>query len=92
MNSGKRQAIFDTQALYNQAIAFYMDFFVGHLAIFDEKKPYQKKDGVIGERPWNAQEILTFAEMHTLETKTHPHPIWPLIETAPSSGTRAFSG
>jgi len=91
MNSGKRQAIFDTQALYNQAIAFYMDFFVGHLAIFDDKKPYQKKDDTMSERPWNAQEILAFAEMHTLETKAHPHPIWPLIETAPSVRTMPTS-
>ncbi len=91
MNPGKRKAILDTLTLYNQAIAFYMDFFVGHLAIFDEKEPYQKKDGVIGERPWNAQEILTFAEIHTLETRAHPHPIWPLIETSPSIRTMPTS-
>jgi len=91
INPGKRKAILDTQALYNQTIAFYMDFFVDHLAIFDEKKGYEKKDGTTGERPWTAQELLTFAEVHTLETKAHPHPIRPLGETLPDARTMPVS-
>ena len=65
MNPGKRQAIVDTQALYNQTIAFYLDFFVTHRGVFDARQPYHKKDGTLSERPWTAQELLTFAEQHT---------------------------
>ena len=81
---GKCQAILDTQELYNQLIRFYMDFFVGHLRIFEERVPYTKKDGTEGLRPWKAEEILTFAETHTLDTKRHPQPLCPLMETMPS--------
>lgn len=91
MNPGKRKAILDTQALYNQTIAFYMNFFVDHLAIFDERKTYEKKDGATGERPWTAQELLTFAEVHTLETKAHLCPIQPLSEVLPIARTMPVS-
>ncbi len=36
MHEIKRQAIFHTQTLYNRVIAFYMDFFVAHLSVFDD--------------------------------------------------------
>ena len=39
----KRQAILDTQALYNQVIAFYQEFFVAHQGVFEENVPYTKK-------------------------------------------------
>ena len=42
----KRMAMTDTQELYNRVIQFYMEFFVAHLGIFEEKVPYtQKKRG-----------------------------------------------
>ena len=65
INPGKRQAILETQALYNQVIAFYLDFFVAHQGVCNERQPYHKKDGTPSERPWTAQELLTFAEQHT---------------------------
>ncbi len=85
VNPGKRQAIVDTQALYNQTIAFYLDFFVAHRGVFDARKPYHKKDGTPSERPWTAQELLTFAEQQTLDTLAHPDPLQPLREVLPSA-------
>jgi hypothetical protein len=62
LHAGKRQAILATQALCNQTIAFYLEFFVGHLAVLDAKKTDHRKDGTPYEWPWTNQEWLTFAE------------------------------
>ncbi|RIV19150.1 hypothetical protein D2Q93_13235 [Alicyclobacillaceae bacterium I2511] len=43
LNAVKRQAILTTQTLYNQTIVFYMEFFVGHLAMLDAKKEVHRK-------------------------------------------------
>ena len=68
LHAVKRQAILATQALYNQTIAFYLEFFVGHVAVLDAKKAARRKNGTPYERTWTNQELLTFAEMHTLDT------------------------
>ena len=91
INPGKRQAILETQALYNQVIAFYLDFFVAHRGVFDARQPYHKKDGTLSERPWTAQELLTFAEQHTLDTLAHPDPLQPLRDVLPSARTMPVS-
>lgn len=62
-----------------------MDFFVAHLSVLDAKKWDHRKDGTPYERLWRNQELLTFAEIHTLDTKAHPHPLQPLIEQLPSA-------
>ncbi len=81
----KRRAMTDTQELYNRVIQFYMEFFVAHLGIFEEKVPYTKKNGNPAERNWTAQELLTFAERHTLSTEAHPEPLMPLISAMPQA-------
>ncbi len=81
----KRQAMTDTQELYNRVIRFYMEFFVAHLGIFEEKVPTTKKNGDPAERNWTAQELLTFAERHTLSTGAHPEPLMPLIGAIPQA-------
>ncbi len=87
LHAVKRQAILAARALYNRTIMFYLEFFVGHLAVLDAKKKDPRRDGTPDERPWTNQEWLTFAETHTLDTKTHPYPLHPLIETLPSART-----
>ncbi|PSR35121.1 MAG: transposase [Sulfobacillus benefaciens] len=62
-----------------------MEFFVTHLGIFEEKVPYTKKNGLPAERHWTAQELLTFAERHTLSTGAHPEPLMPLISAMPQA-------
>ncbi|ADG06356.1 transposase, IS605 OrfB family [Kyrpidia tusciae DSM 2912] len=62
-----------------------MDFFAAHLNVLDEPVQVRKKDGSIKERRRTNQELLTFAEFHTLATKAHPNPGWPLDEHVPSA-------
>ncbi len=81
----KQKAITDTQELYNRVIAFYMDFFVTHLGVFIKTVMYTKKNGEQTERNWTIQELLTFAEMHTLSTAAHPEPLMPLIDAVPQA-------
>ena len=81
----KRQAILDTQALYNHVIAFYLEVFVAHLGVCEEPVSTTKKNGNPEERHWTAQELLTFAEHHTLATPAHPHPLTPLVQTLPQA-------
>lgn len=72
LHAVKRQAILATQTLYNQTIAFYLEFFVRHLAVLEAKKEDRRKDGTGYERSWTNQELLTFAEGQTLDTPAHP--------------------
>lgn len=81
----KRQAMTETQELYNRVMAFYEEFFAAHLGIFDETVAYTKKNGDPAERPWTNPELLTFAEIHTLSTHAHPHPLMPLIDVVPQA-------
>ncbi|MHB1612072.1 MAG: zinc ribbon domain-containing protein [Sulfobacillus sp.] len=81
----KRRAMTDTQELYNRVIRFYREFFGAHLRIFEEKVPYTKKNGNPAERNWTAQELLTFAERHTLSTGAHPDPLMPLVQAIPEA-------
>lgn len=81
----KRQAMTDTQELYNHVIRFYREFFVAHLGIFEAKVSYTKKTGDPAERNWTAQELLTWAERHTLSTPAHPAPLMPLIDAVPQA-------
>ena len=81
----KRQAVLDTQSLYNRVIAFYRDFFVAHWGVFEEKILCTKKNGESAERNWTLQELLTFAEKHTLSTGAHPEPLMPLIGAMPQA-------
>lgn len=91
LHAVKQQSILATQALYNQTMAFYMEFFVGHVAVLDAKKEARHKNGTPYERMWTNQELLAFAERHTLDTKTHPHPLQPLMESLPSARTMPVS-
>ncbi|WP_232796691.1 zinc ribbon domain-containing protein [Kyrpidia spormannii] len=81
----KTEALERTKDIYNQVVAFYMDFFAAHLKVLDEPVQVRKKDGTVKERTRTNQELLTFAEFHTLATKAHPNPGWPLDEHVPAA-------
>ena len=74
-NAGKISALLATVQEWDRAVAFYADFFLDHPGIFSEQKTYVAKRGkYAGEerpRPLTAQEILTWAERHTVATKAH---------------------
>jgi hypothetical protein len=83
VNRCKTDALQKTKEIYNSVIAFYMDFFVAHLKRIDELRKVRRKDGSVQVRTPTNQELLTFAEFHTLTTKSHPDPSWPLEEQVP---------
>jgi hypothetical protein len=57
--------------------AFYVDFFLVHAEKLSERVSYySQKHLEMRERAISANELLTWAEFHTVETKEHPHP-WP---------------
>jgi hypothetical protein len=80
VNRCKTDALEKTREIYNSVIAFYMDFFAAHLKGLDEPREVRRKDGSVQIRTPTNQELLTFAEFHTLATKAHPDPSWPLKE------------
>jgi hypothetical protein len=76
-NTGKRTFLDETVALLNTARAFYIDFFLAHADKLSERVSfYSEEHQEMRERAISANELLTWAEFHTVETKEHPHP-WP---------------
>jgi transposase len=77
VNTGKRTFLEATAALLNKARAFYLDFFLAHAEKFNEHVVYYSEHlQEMRERPISANELLTWAEFHTVETCEHPDP-WP---------------
>jgi hypothetical protein len=76
-NTGKRTFLTETLALLTAARAFYLDFFLTHADKLAERVPYySEKHLEMGERVISANELLTWAEACTVETRDHPQP-WP---------------
>jgi putative transposase len=85
-NSDKRAALDASIELLNQARAFYIDFFLAHaeklalrVSYYSEKHQEQRV------RLISANELLTWTEACTVETKEHPHPWqgWNFTEAFP---------
>jgi hypothetical protein len=62
---------------------FYLEFFVGPLAVLDAKKNDPHSNGTPDARPGTNQQRLPSAQTHTLDAKTHPYSLHPLIEILP---------
>src|SRR5260221_14010013 len=76
-NTDKRALLDATVHVLNAARAFYVDFFLAHAEKLSERVSYySEKHLEMRERAISANELLTWAEFHTVETKEHPHP-WP---------------
>jgi putative transposase len=76
-NNGKRAFLEETGAILDAARAFYIDFFLAHADKLAERIPYySQKHLEMRERAISANELLTWAEACTVETRDHPHP-WP---------------
>ena len=90
-NAGKRDALLATVQGWDRAVAFYTDFFLGHPNIFSEKKTYVvergKHAGEDRQRPLTNQEILTWAERHTVATEAHPNPARDFGQACPQAPT-----
>jgi IS605 OrfB family transposase len=76
-NTDKRAFLEATVQVLNAARAFYVDFFLAHADKLSERVSYySEKHLELRERAISANELLTWAECHTVETTEHPHP-WP---------------
>jgi putative transposase len=74
-NAGKRANLEATAGVLNQARAFYVDFFLAHAQKLAERVSYYSEKHVeMRTRAIPPNELLTWAEAHTVATRDHPHP------------------
>ncbi len=74
-NSGKRAYLEATAEVLNQARAFYLDFFLAHAEKLAERVSYySQKHLEMRTRVISPNELLTWAEAHTVATREHPIP------------------
>src|SRR5258708_7045511 len=85
-NTGKQAALAATVEMLNAARSFYIDFFLAHAEKLSERVSYySEKHLELRTRAISANELLTWAEACTVETKEHPHPWegWTFTERFP---------
>jgi putative transposase len=76
-NTDKRTHLEATAALLDEARAFYLNFLLAHAEKFSERVAYYSEHHQeMRERAISANELLTWAEFHTVATNEHPDP-WP---------------
>jgi hypothetical protein len=74
-NCGKRAYLEATGAILNQARAFYLDFFLAHPQKLAERvSHHSEKQLEMRVRAISPNELLTWAETHTVATRDHPRP------------------
>jgi putative transposase len=74
-NLGKRAYLEATADILNQARAFYLDYFLAHAQKLAERVSYySEKHLEMRTRAISPNELLTWAEAHTVATRDHPHP------------------
>jgi hypothetical protein len=75
-NIGKRAYLETTVAVLNAARAFYVAFFLAHREKLTERVSYYSaKEHEMKERMISADQLLSWAEFVTVETKEHPDPL-----------------
>src|SRR6266566_1490130 len=75
-NSGKRAFLEETSRLLDAARAFYVTFFLAHPDKLAERVRYFSETlQEERERLISPNELLTWAESLTVETRAHPHPL-----------------
>jgi hypothetical protein len=76
-NTDKHAFLDATVQVLNAARAFYVDFFLAHADKLSERVCYYSQQHLeLLLRAISANELLTWAERHTVATEEHPHP-WP---------------
>jgi len=85
-NNGKKEYLFLTKNVLNDARAFYIDFFIAHSNKLKEKVTYySEKHKEFKERKLTSNELLTWAESKTVSTQDHKTPLegWNFSEKFP---------
>jgi putative transposase len=90
-NSHKRRYLVETVAILDAARRFYLDFFLAHPEkLMERVEVISKKTGEVSEGVISADNLLTWAEWHTVETASHPDPLpdWNFSKTFPDFPNR----
>src|SRR5258708_4651068 len=90
-NSHKRRYLEEMVAILDAARRFYLDFFLAHpQKLMERVEVISKKTGEVSERVISADNLLTWAEWHTVETASHPDPLpaWNFSKTFPDFPNR----
>src|SRR6266516_607439 len=90
-NSHKRRYLEETVAILDAARRFYLDFFLAHPEkLMERVEVIAKKTGEVSEGVISADNLLTWAEWHTVETASHPDPLpdWNFSKTFPDFPNR----
>jgi IS605 OrfB family transposase len=75
-NAGKRSHLEETVVILDAARRFYLDFFLAHPdKLMERVKVIAKKTGEVSEGVISADNLLTWAEFQTVETRDHPTPL-----------------
>lgn len=72
VDAGTSRAIENTQGEWVKAVRFYADLFLGHPAVYDEKKRVTTQEGREREVSWTAKDLLSWAERMSVKTEDHP--------------------
>jgi putative transposase len=90
-NSHKRRYLQETVAILDAARRFYLDFFLAHSEkLMERVEVISKQTGEVSEGVISADNLLTWAEWHTVETASHPDPLpdWNFSKTFPDFPNR----
>ncbi len=85
-NTGKRAYLEATVQVLDAARAFYVAFFLAHQEKLSQRVAYfSEQHQEMRERLISADELLTWAEFQTVETKAHPLPLpdWNVSQALP---------
>ncbi len=75
-NPGKREHLAATVEILNAARRFYLDFFLAYPdKLIECTQVISKKTGEVREGLISAENLLTWAEFQTVETREHPTPL-----------------
>src|SRR6266581_1921807 len=75
-NAGKRASLEETVKILNAARRFYLDFFLAHPdKLLERVEVISRKTGEVREGVISADNLLTWAEFQTVETREHPDPL-----------------
>lgn len=78
-NTGKRQALESTEALFTELVRFYLDILLTHPAFWEKVRDVDPTTGeIFSPRTATNKDLLTRLEFATVVTETHPAPTHPL--------------
>ncbi len=90
-NAGKRASLEETVKILDAARQFYLAFFLAHPdKLLERVEVISRKTGEVREGVISADNLLTWAEFQTVETREHPDPLpeWNFSQAFPDFPNR----